>query len=120
MKKNSFKYQIFLKLSYYDYLIIDKLIMSITSILNLHFNSNAVSISKINFPLRYKMLTVLKSPHVYKKSREQFRQSIYTFGLVIKVDTLDNFNFIYYFLNTILKKTNCKFNLKSKINYAKK
>lgn len=118
MENKTFKYQIFLKLSYFDFIIIDKLIMSIISILNTFFSNNEVVLSKITFPIQSKLITVLKSPHVSKKSREQFKQSIYKFGLVIRVSNLNNFTFIYYFLNNILKKTNCKYNLTSKINYA--
>jgi len=120
MENKSFKYQLFLKLSYYDFNIIDKLINSLITLLNSFFDEEKVILAKITFPLKKNIITVLKSPHVSKKSREQFRKSIYSFGLSIKIVDLNDFKFIYYFLINSLKKTNCKFNLKSKIFYEKK
>jgi len=120
MKNKSFKYQLFLKLSYYDFSLIDKLINSLISILNSFFDEEKVVLSKITFPLKKNIITVLKSPHVSKKSREQFKKSIYSFGLSIKILEINDFKFIYYFLMNSLKKTNFKFNLKSKVLYERK
>jgi len=117
MKNNSFKYQIFLKLSYYDFKIIDQVVVNIISILNSFFTKNELKISKITFPLRNTLITVLKSPHVAKKSREQFNHSIHSYGLSFKIYNKDIFMFIYYFINNVVKKTSCKYNLKTKVLY---
>ena len=61
-----------------------------------------------------KIFTVLKSPHVYKKSREQFKFSTYKRKILI-TDTKKSFISLLY-LNTFLKNyLSNNFIIKSKI-----
>lgn len=57
-------------------------------------NKLKVCYSKINIPTKTKRLTILKSPHVFKKAREQFEIKIYKKVIIIKklthVDYLKN------------------------------
>ena len=48
--------------------------------------------SKISVPKKTKRITILKSPHVFKKAREQFELKIHT--KVIIVENLENLNFL--------------------------
>ena len=48
--------------------------------------------SKISIPTKIKRITILKSPHVFKKAREQFELKIYTKNIIIK--NIENVNFL--------------------------
>ena len=48
--------------------------------------------SKISLPTRIKRITILKSPHVFKKAREQFELKIHKKNIIIK--KIENLNFL--------------------------
>jgi small subunit ribosomal protein S10 len=48
--------------------------------------------SKISVPTKIKRITILKSPHVFKKAREQFELKVYTKNIIIK--NVKNLNFL--------------------------
>ncbi len=50
------------------------------------------SVSIVNLPVKYKRLTLLRSPHVYKKAKEQFESRIYS--TVIQVSTTRDDHFL--------------------------
>ena len=111
-----YKYKIFLKLSYYDNNFLYKLLKNLNNILFKFFNYTEIKISIINFPNKSNLITVLRSPVIFKKSREQFKKFIYSKGISIKINNKNNFIFIYIFLKKILKKTNCCYNILFKLN----
>jgi small subunit ribosomal protein S10 len=69
-----------LKLKAYDHRVLDK---SVSAILEAVKRSGAELIGPIPMPTKIKRYTVLKSPHVNKKSREQFEMRIH--GRVIDI-----------------------------------
>jgi hypothetical protein len=54
-----------------------------------------MKLSYISFPLNNKLMTILRSPHKYKKSREQFIYSFYKFKIY-------DSNFFSFFSNNFL------------------
>jgi ribosomal protein S10 len=48
-------------------------------------------ISIYHLPLKEKKITLLKSPHVFKKAKEQFKFSTYKCVITIKSDELNNY-----------------------------
>jgi len=113
------KYRIVLKLSYYDFKYLNFLIENLFSIVTNFFDNKICIVKKLDFPIRSNIITVLRSPHVAKKSREQFKRSIYSKGIVFQINKKNLFNFIYYFLLKILPFLNCKYNLNIFIKHVK-
>lgn len=62
-------------------------------------NKFKIKHSVITFPTKTKKLTLLKSPHVYKKAREQFKLCLYK-----KVIFIKNFNLLKFFNLLFLNK----------------
>jgi hypothetical protein len=65
-----------------------------------------MKLNYVSFPLNKKLITVLRSPHKYKKSREQFGFFFYKFKVYDSnfFSFLSNSflsNYIYFFLNNI-------------------
>lgn len=116
------KYRIILKLSYYDYKYLDLLVRNLFNVLNKFFTQKDCVIKQFNFPVKSNVITVLRSPHVAKKSREQFKKNIYSIGLSIESTDVSIFNFLYYFLLKVTPFLNCTYNLKvsTKCLYEKK
>ncbi len=63
-----------IKLKAYDHFLLDK---SVVEIIRNTKGTGAKIIGPIPLPTRRKVYTVLRSPHVDKKSREQFEMRIY-------------------------------------------
>ncbi|WGH27138.1 MAG: 30S ribosomal protein S10 [Candidatus Shikimatogenerans bostrichidophilus] len=61
-----------IKLKSYDYILLDK---SIKKIIKSILSTGVIIKGPIPLPTKTKKFTVLKSPHVHKKSREQFELS---------------------------------------------
>lgn len=72
--KTAVKQKIRIKLKSYDHRIIDK---SSTQIVETAIRSGAAVAGPIPLPTERKGLTVIKSPHVHKDSREQFEMRIH-------------------------------------------
>lgn len=64
-----------IKVRSYDHRLLDRTINSLVS--SLRNTSNTVIIGPIPIPTKKKIFTVLRSPHVNKKSREQFELLCY-------------------------------------------
>lgn len=60
------------------------------------------NISRVNLPLDNKKITVLRSPHIYKKSQEQFEIKNYKTNIILKIKQL---NITLLFIE-ILKNSN--------------
>ncbi|WGH25386.1 MAG: 30S ribosomal protein S10 [Candidatus Shikimatogenerans bostrichidophilus] len=75
-----------IKLKSYDYILLDKSIKNIIK----SIKSTGVTINgPIPLPTKKKIFTVLKSPHVHKKSREQFELSTHVRYLeIINANTM--------------------------------
>ncbi|MDH3004206.1 MAG: 30S ribosomal protein S10 [Candidatus Shikimatogenerans sp. JK-2022] len=63
-----------IKLKSYDYILLEK---SINNIIKNIKNTGVIINGPIPLPTKSKKFTVLKSPHVHKKSREQYILSIH-------------------------------------------
>lgn len=48
------------------------------------------SVSIVNLPVKFKRLTLLRSPHVYKKAKEQFESRVYSTFIQISNTKDDN------------------------------
>ncbi|MDH3004423.1 MAG: 30S ribosomal protein S10 [Candidatus Shikimatogenerans sp. JK-2022] len=68
------KEKIKIKLKSYDYILLDN---SINNIIKTIKNTGVKIIGPIPLPTKNKKFTVLRSPHVHKKSREQYILSIH-------------------------------------------
>lgn len=73
-KKNKMSQRIRIKLKSYDYNLVDK---SAEKIVKTVKATNAVVSGPIPLPTEKKVFTVLRSPHVNKKAREQFQLCSY-------------------------------------------
>jgi small subunit ribosomal protein S10 len=67
-------YKIRMKLKSFDHALVDKTAEKIVKTVR---NTGAVVTGPIPLPTHKKIFTVLRSPHVNKKSREQFEMSTY-------------------------------------------
>jgi len=73
-EKNVVKQKIRIKLRAYDYRIIDK---SASQIIQTAIRSGATVAGPIPLPTEKNSVTVIKSPHVHKDSREQFEMRVH-------------------------------------------
>lgn len=73
-EKNAVKQRIRIKLKAYDYRIIDK---SAQQIIQTATRSGAEVAGPIPLPTEKSAVTVIKSPHVHKDSREQFEMRVH-------------------------------------------
>jgi len=76
-------YKIILKLGYYNSFFLDRVIGSIVFKIKDVFPE--VCYSVVSLPVKKTTITVLKSPHVFKKAREQFSRKVYKKILVFYV-----------------------------------
>lgn len=67
-------YKIRMKLKSFDHALVDKTAEKIVKTVR---NTGAVVTGPIPLPTQKKIFTVLRSPHVNKKAREQFQMSTY-------------------------------------------
>lgn len=74
VEKEAVKQRIRIKLKAYDYRIIDK---SAEQIIQTAFRSGANVIGPVPLPTDTSKVTVIKSPHVHKDSREQFEMRVH-------------------------------------------
>lgn len=74
MAESSTKQKIRIKLKAYDYRIIDK---SAAQIIQTAIRSGATVAGPIPLPTEKSSVTVIKSPHVHKDSREQFEMRVH-------------------------------------------
>ena len=116
MIKKVYNYTIFLKITYYEIIFLNRLIKIIISIIKKIFIKSEVKISLVNLPKRSNLITVLRSPHIFKTSREQFKQFVFNQGILLNINKKNNFLFLYFFLLKFLKKTNCYYNFQVNIN----
>lgn len=73
-EKSAIKQRIRIKLKAYDYRIIDK---SAEQIIQTATRSGAMVAGPIPLPTEKSSVTVIKSPHVHKDSREQFEMRVH-------------------------------------------
>ena len=91
-----------IKIQAFNPRIIHQLIVNINKILTIS--------NKISLPNKYKKWTILRSPHIYKKAREQLEIRIYRVSLKI---SSDSFYIIPKFIqNLVLKGVLLKLSLK--------
>lgn len=63
---------------------------------------NQINITNQQLPTSKKLFTVLKSPHVYKKSREQFQFQVFQRKIIITHNTLLTLLYIDIFIKQYL------------------
>lgn len=73
-EKSAVKQKIRIKLKAYDYRIIDK---SAQQIIQTAIRSGAAVAGPVPLPTEKNSVTVIKSPHVHKDSREQFEMRVH-------------------------------------------
>ncbi len=73
-EKSAVKQKIRIKLKAYDYRIIDK---SAEQIIQTAIRSGAAVAGPVPLPTETSKVTVIKSPHVHKDSREQFEMRVH-------------------------------------------
>lgn len=74
LEKSPVKQRIRIKLKAYDYRIIDK---SAEQIIQTAIRSGAAVTGPVPLPTEKSCVTVIKSPHVHKDSREQFEMRVH-------------------------------------------
>ena len=74
MAKNNVENRIRIKLKAYDFRLLDK---SVAEIIKNTKNTGARIVGPIPLPTERTLYTVIKSPHVYKKSQEQFEMLVH-------------------------------------------
>jgi len=104
--------KLILVLKHYDNKYLNKLIDNIFElIVSFGGSDTAFLVSKITFPKKDSKITVLRSPHVYKKSREQFLSREYRIGLLVQNKDFNRLVKIYKFLNVFVKHLNCSYKI---------
>lgn len=73
-QKPDIKQRIRIRLKAYDHKVIDQ---SAKQIVDTAIRTGATVIGPVPLPTRRSMFTVVKSPHVYKKGREQFEMRVH-------------------------------------------
>jgi small subunit ribosomal protein S10 len=73
-KKSDSKQRIRIRLKAYDHKVIDQ---AAKQIIDTALRTGATLSGPIPLPTEHSVYTVIKSPHVYKKSREQFEMRIH-------------------------------------------
>lgn len=85
--------KIYITIKSFEWCHIQNTIMFIKKIqilLNLNLENKVKSLNMINLPKKRKLFTVLRSPHIDKKSREQFEFIHYKKKLIIKNKNVNN------------------------------
>lgn len=97
-------YRYTIKLSHFNYKYLHKLLNNLIILFNLLLNPNSISV--VDLPNKRQFNTLLRSPHVFKKSREQFSIIIYNKLIVLKFKK--DYTMI---LKTFLNNLNCTYKL---------
>jgi small subunit ribosomal protein S10 len=84
--------QLQLKLKSFDPLYINQLVSLFDDIL---YTLETPNSKEIFLPSQLKKITVIRSPHIHKKSRDQFQIQTYKRSLVL---SFSNFNSLYAFI----------------------
>lgn len=105
-----------LKINSFDFNYLNMVSLNLIKIIKNFFLDNEVYCFRIVLPKKSKQITVLKSPHIFKKSRDQFKKSNYNIIIFFKLYNKLKFNFLLYFLKNIVLKLNCTYNLIVKLN----
>lgn len=91
-------YKIHLNLKFFDYIYIKKFILQLNFIIKkLKINHFKV----ISIPAKKQKYTVLKSPHIDKKSREQFQWSRNKIQFQINCDELSQYQLFLYLVQNL-------------------
>lgn len=85
--------KIYIKLKSFESNQLKKSSLYIKNILTLIFHFN---VSEVSLPVKRRFITIMKSPHKYKKAREQYQQLIYKKLLIIELNEKNQ-----YFMNII-------------------
>ncbi len=80
--------QIHITLKSFEWHYIEKNVTFLQSLYLLLNKKKTDSLVEINFPKKVKLFTVLRSPHIDKKSREQFHFKFYTKKLCITCNNI--------------------------------
>ena len=99
LKKNSTLYKNGIKMVLKSFSI-KKLNSYVFKIIRL-LSINNVPYSQYSLPIKQKKVTVLRGPHVDKKSREQFEQNTYSYIIILKGLDLLPLKMLYILLLTI-------------------
>ncbi len=94
-----------IKLSHFNSNYLNKLLNNIIILFNLFLNFNSIVV--VNLPNKRHFNTILRSPHIFKKSREQFSMVIYNKLIILKCKK-DYINILKFFLSSL----NCNYTLK--------
>ncbi|XBT18648.1 MAG: 30S ribosomal protein S10 [Candidatus Shikimatogenerans sp. Tcar] len=95
-----------IKIISYNFILLNQFI---NKIINMVKNYQGEIIGPIFLPTKKKIFTILKSPHVHKKSREQFVLTLHKRFIIIKnsnnfiINNLNKFN-SFYGINMLIKK----------------
>lgn len=115
--------QVQIKIYSFYHIFINKIIQ----ILKIYFkNFNFINIKIIKLPTKFKKFTVLKAPHIDKKSKEQFESRLYTTLICVnnllfyKKKKLILDQFIKYLKNLNLNKKKSFLPIKIKIKSINK
>lgn len=106
------RFELLLRLESFDFKYLEDVTLTMEKTVKKFFMSKSLSVSKSILPKKSSLITVLKSPHVSKKSREQFLKKEYIFLMVFKSTDKKIFNFLVYFINQVVKKLNCSYTAK--------
>lgn len=80
------------------------------------FKQNNLVISKQMFPTKYQHFSILRSPHIYKKSIETFETRIYSCQYKILIPTFSKYIQFFFILKFLTKNIPSSINLTIKIS----
>ncbi len=97
-------YRYTIKFSHFNYRYLHDLLNNLIFLINLLLSPKFISL--VDLPNKKKTKTILRSPHIFKKSREQFSKIIYNKLLILKFNK--NYTTI---LKSFLSTLNCTYKL---------
>lgn len=87
-------YQVQLKLKSFDPFYINQVVLLLNDVCKT-FSQNIIDYKEVFIPSKTKKITVIRSPHIYKKSRDQFQIKKYKRSLII---SFSDYNVLHVFL----------------------
>ena len=80
------------------------------------FNKNQINIQQYNFPTQYHRFSILRSPHVYKKSIETFETRVYSSQYKFIIYNYSTYYQLFHILKFLTKNIPSSINLTIKLS----
>lgn len=83
--------------------------------LSILFTNNNLKFKLLTLPMKVKRYSILRSPHVYKKSLEIFEERIYTINFTFHITTYVSYLHLFYIIKFLKYNIPLNINMKFKV-----